>query len=381
MRLGDLGEFNFIDSIVENSLHDPSSIVLGIGDDCAIYKTTPDCDQVTSIDTMVEGVHFSFAYMSAFDVGYRLCAANISDVAAMGARPKQITVSLAASAEVEVACLQGIYRGIGALCQRYGVNLIGGDTVHTEGPMVLTIAIIGEVDAGRAVLRSGACLGDYIGVTGQLGLGQTGLEILSQAHLLGKTLEQLEAVYPQALVRHRRPEPQVRWGQVLADLGAHAMNDISDGLASELHEIAQASQVAMVIDEDRIPLSAETDYWIRHSSAKRGQERDCESGTAILVSSTLASTLGQATTDSLFKGATHSYDKAVAYALFGGEDFQLVFTCPEEALASIEVLEDVTIIGRVVEASSVDGPVLMKDKDGSMHRVDRVGYNHFHKDS
>ena len=199
-------------------------------------------------DTMVEGVHFSFNYMAPYDVGYRLMTANLSDIAAMGGIPRQVVLSVAASGHIDTRILDEIYRGIKDQCQRYHVNLIGGDTVSIDGPMVWTITIIGEVPKGKAILRSGARPGDVVGVTNYIGYAATGLGSLSY-NLDG---------YPMTRIGHQRPEPQIELGQSLRELGIHSMNDISDGLSSELNEIAKASHVSIVIDESLIPLHEET---------------------------------------------------------------------------------------------------------------------------
>ena len=179
MELKTLGEFNFIHSIESDTIYDNKAVVQGIGDDCAIYKASEGYDQLISTDTMVEGVHFSFQYMMPYDVGYRLMTANLSDIAAMGGIPRQVVLSVAVPGHIDTRILDEIYRGIKEQCQRYHVNLIGGDTVNTDGPMVWTITIIGEVPKGKAILRCGAKPGDVVGVTNYIGYAATGLGSLS----------------------------------------------------------------------------------------------------------------------------------------------------------------------------------------------------------
>ena len=179
MQLKDVGEFNFIRQIQNNTIYNPNTVVYGIGDDCAIYKTEQNTEQLISTDTMVEGIHFSFHYMKPYDVGYRLMTANLSDVAAMGGIPRQIVLSLAVPDHIDTAILDEIYRGIKDQCMRYQLNILGGDTVRTEGPMVWTVTIIGEVPKGTAVMRSGAKVGDVVGLTNYVGYAATGLGALS----------------------------------------------------------------------------------------------------------------------------------------------------------------------------------------------------------
>lgn len=325
MQLKELGEFNFIHSIQDNTIYDPATVVNGIGDDCAVYKSSIGYDQLISIDTMVEGIHFSFHYMMPYDVGYRLMTANLSDIAAMGGIPRQVVLSVAAEEYVDTDILQDIYRGIKDQCRRFRVNLIGGDTVRIKGPMVWTITIIGEVPLGQSVLRSGAKVGDIVGVTNYVGYAATGLGALTHS-LQG---------YPMTTIGHQRPNPQIELGIQLRELGIHSMNDISDGLSSELWDIAQASQVAIIIDEARVPLHEET-----------------------------------------HKLATYLQTNPVDYALYGGEDFQLVFTAPKSLESSLQDLDGITIIGEVIEGTP---SVQAITKDKTIRTLDGKGYNHFHE--
>ena len=325
MELKTLGEFNFIHSIESDTIYDNKTVVQGIGDDCAIYKASEGYDQLISTDTMVEGVHFSFHYMAPYDVGYRLMTANLSDIAAMGGIPRQVVLSVSAPGHIDTLILDEIYRGIKDQCQRYHVNLIGGDTVSIDGPMVWTITIIGEVPKGKAILRSGARPGDVVGVTNYIGYAATGLGSLSY-NLDG---------YPMTCIGHQRPEPQIELGQSLRELGIHSMNDISDGLSSELNEIAKASHVSIVIDEALIPLHEET-----------------------------------------YKLAAVLHTNPVDYAVLGGEDFQLVFTAPKELSHALEQLGSITLIGEVIEGRPM---VQLVTKDKEIRLLEAKGYNHFHE--
>ena len=192
MKLGQVGEFNWIQSIAKEGLVKADRVAVGIGDDCAVLKEVLGKDQLVSTDTMVEDVHFSWDYMKGYDVGYRLAASNISDIAAMGGKPLHMLVSLATNGDVDMDLLNDIYKGLMACASRFDVNLVGGDTVSTTGPMVLTVTILGEVDQGQAILRSGARPQDVVFVTGDLGLAQTGLEVLQEK-------PELEDQYPIAV--------------------------------------------------------------------------------------------------------------------------------------------------------------------------------------
>lgn len=328
-----MGEFNFIDSIRGGSLIHEEGVRQGIGDDCAVLESPKYQDTLVTTDTMVEGVHFKFSYMTGFDVGYRLATANLSDIAAMGGRPLAMTINVAASGDTEIALLQDIYKGLMECARRYHVNLVGGDTVHTEGPMVLTLTLLGQVEEGQALLRSGAKPQDIIFVTGDLGLAQTGLEVLLHD-------PKLEDQYPMAVDRHKRPKPAIKLGQAFRQLGAHSLNDISDGLASELHEIAKASGVSLMIDEKYIPINANTQRWCREVSQKNPTD----------------------------------------YALYGGEDFQLVGTAPQAYLETLQEMVGVSLIG-IVTQESKSPIVTMRDVKGRTSIITPKGYNHFGGDS
>ena len=191
--------------------------------------------------------------------------------------------------------------------------------------MVWTVTIIGEVPKGTAVMRSGAKVGDVVGVTNYVGYAATGLGALSY-NLVG---------YDMTKVGHQRPEPQIELGQKLRRLGIHSMNDISDGLGSELNEIAVAGNVSIVIEEQAIPLHEET-----------------------------------------YALAKHLQTNPVDYALYGGEDFQLVFTAPKSLLSELEKLAGITLIGEVLS-----GPprVQMVTSDKTIKAIEAKGYNHFHE--
>lgn len=325
MQLKDVGEFQFIHHIEEDTIYDANTLYKGIGDDCAVYKSTVGYDQLISTDTMVEGIHFSFHHMEPYDVGYRLMTANISDIAAMGGVPRQVVLSVAVEEHTPLYVLDEIYRGVKAQCKRHSINLVGGDTVRTSGPMVWTVTIVGEVPRGKSVLRSGAQVGDIIGVTHYVGLAATGLDaIFHNCH-----------GYPTAMTSHRRPIPQVELGLALRSMGIHSMNDISDGLSSELYEIAESSHVCMMINGNAIPLHEET-----YRLAKR---------------------LGKSPLD---------------YALYGGEDFQLLFTAPKSLIGTLLKLSNVTIIGEVLKGPPI---VNMVGVDSVVYQLDKKGYNHFHE--
>ena len=318
-----LDEFALIDKLTQQGINDSTYVKVGVGDDCAVYDTPRNVDQLVSTDMMVEGIHFSESTTSPFDVGYRLGAANISDIAAMGGTPRHMVVSIAVPKGRHTSYVEAVYNGLRNICADYDVNIIGGDTVSTEGPFVISATVFGDVPQDQAVLRSGAQDGDAVFITNYLGLSYVGLHSL---------LEGSED-YPVSQSVHQRPIPHVECGIIARDLGATSMNDISDGLSSELNEIAKASQVTMYIDESKLPIHPEVYAY-------------CE-----------------------------SHHMSPYFPMWtGGEDFQLVGTIPAEKAERLPA-ETFTIIGYVKAGAAQ----VLVDHDGQWITVEPKGYNHLDK--
>ena len=318
-----LDEFALINKLTQHSIHNPRYVKVGVGDDCAVYDTPRDVDQLVSTDMMVEGIHFSESTTSPFDVGYRLGAANISDIAAMGGTPRHMVVSIAVPKGRHTSYVEEVYNGLRNICADYGVNIIGGDTVSTEGPFVISATVFGDVPQDQAVLRSGARDGDAVFITNYLGLSYVGLHSLLEG----------SDDYPVSQSVHQRPIPHVECGIIARDLGATSMNDISDGLSSELNEIAKASQVTMYIDESKLPIHPEVHAY-------------CE-----------------------------SHHMSPYFPMWtGGEDFQLVGTIPADKAEALPA-ETFTIIGHVKTGHAQ----VLVARDGQWIPVEAKGYNHLSK--
>ena len=316
-------EFALIDKLTQHSINNPTYVKVGVGDDCAVYDTPCDVDQLVSTDMMVEGVHFSESTTAPFDVGYRLGAANISDIAAMGGTPRHMVVSIAVPKGRHTSYVEEVYNGLRHICADYDVNIIGGDTVSTEGPFVISATVFGDVPKHQAVLRSGAQDGDVVFITNYLGLSYVGLHSLLEG----------SKDYPVSQSVHQRPIPHVECGIIARDLGATSMNDISDGLSSELNEIAKASQVTIYVDESTLPIHPEVhDY--------------CE-----------------------------SHQMSPYFPMWtGGEDFQLVGTIPAEKADGLP-RDTFTIIGHVKAGKAQ----VLVERDGQWMTVEPKGYNHLDK--
>lgn len=239
-----MDEFSFINSIKQQT-YKQSSVIKGIGDDAAVFRNTSQ-DTVTAVDTFVEEVHFSRATMDPFHIGYRSLAANISDLAAMGATPAFYLVSVVIPKNWSDEELIQLYKGMSHLASLHKMDLIGGDTVSGK-EMSISVTVIGFVHKGKARYRSSAKPDDILFVTGALGDSQAGFHILNNPG----SFREKEYYY----AKHRMPEPRVAFAKELESLSRVALNDISDGIANEANEISEASNVSITIYEEKLPTS------------------------------------------------------------------------------------------------------------------------------
>ncbi len=243
----ELSEFSLINRFFKRQKVN-KAIAQSIGDDCALLTLPQGCELAITADTMVENVHF-FADVEPYDLGYKLLAVNLSDLAAMGAKPLAVTLAITLP-RVDEPWLTKFAEGFFALADKYQVDLIGGDT--TQGPLTLTVQALGLVAPGKALKRSAAKVGDIVCVTGKLGNAGLGLKIKQ-----GYCCDQPET----ALLSFNRPEPQVEIGQKLIGI-AHACIDISDGLCGDLGHILKQSGVGACVAWDKVPLSLEVNKYV-----------------------------------------------------------------------------------------------------------------------
>ena len=326
--VSEIGEFGLIDQISADTIVDSSYVVKGIGDDCAVLRTADEnFHQLLTTDMLIESIHFS-QLISDADVGYKAITCNISDIAAMGGIPRNCLISLGVPGTIAVNRIERLYQGMKQACREYSVNIVGGDMVRSPQGIIINVAMTGAVSSTAVVYRSGAQSGDLVAVSGPLGLSAIGLQLLQ------KNISQTDdnTIY---FAKHCRPQARVELGQQLAKYGATAMNDISDGLASELNEIAASSGVGILVDERAIPVAE--------------------------LSSAMAALLDKT---------------ALQYALYGGEDYELVFTI---APADYATLDSSTRAGLVVIGSVTEGcsGLWLRDGAGQPRKLESRGYNHF----
>lgn len=319
-------EFELIRRVTARLPQPGKDVLVGIGDDAAVVQTDAAKLLITT-DTMVEGVHFLPSTITNHNLGYKSLAVSISDIAAMGGWPVCATISIAIPANWGADKLTAIYDGLAEASVQFECDLVGGDVVSTAGPMVLTTTVIGK--AHSPILRSGAQPGDILFVSGWLGGSKAGLEVLEQA---SATSPIGQAVLAR---RHQRPEPRLAIGRIAAEYGVHALNDISDGLASELNELATASGIRCVIDADQIPILPEV------KEQARARQVD-----------------------------------PLDYALYGGEDYELVGAASRQAFANLLAASSgtrvpVTAIGR---CDTGDGVVMRRGDH--LEVIAAKGYNH-----
>lgn len=295
----------------------PSSLLFGIGDDAAIIRETSGRNTLVTSDLLVEDVDFHRDTTTPHYLGHKALAVSLSDIAAMGARPRWAIVSLGVPDDIwNSDFVDEFYEGFFALADRYDVSLIGGDVSRTPDKILIDSTVLGQCENGQAVLRSGAKPGDLIFVTGSLGGSAAGLRLLARGARVpeaesgdaeGHALRQLS-------LRHLRPDPRVGWGLVLGEEKlASAMIDISDGFSSDLHHACRESGVGATIDSARLPIDP-----------------------------LVVEICGRRALDPLL------------LALHGGEDFELLFTVPRENLSRLPRRVDgipITQVGEIKTAA------------------------------
>jgi thiamine-monophosphate kinase len=257
--VGELGEAALIQRIRDRVPPAPAWVPVSIGDDAAVVEPQRGTLDVLTTDTLVEGVHFDFAFVPPADVGHKTLAVNLSDLAAMGATPRVALLSLVLPATMATRVVDGVVDGMLALAEAHNVALVGGNITRSTGPLVLGVTAVGSVRRRRTLTRAAGRPGDQLWVSGSLGAGAAGLACL-QADPLGPSAEDHELA---ACVAHyRRPAPRVRAGVLLGrNKAARAAVDLSDGLADGVQQLASASGVGATVDGSAVPIAPGARRW------------------------------------------------------------------------------------------------------------------------
>ena len=311
-EISTLGEFGLIKHLTKDVKNVQPSTQKGIGDDAAVLNFKDKRTLVTT-DLLLEGIHFNLEYVPLKHLGYKAAVVNFSDIYAMNATPTQITVSLGISKRFSVEDLEELYSGLRLACERYNVDLVGGDTCASMTGLTISITCLGEAYDSDIVYRNGAKVNDLICVTGNLGTAYMGLQLLERERIVMQANENATPAFEgreYLLERQLKPEARRDIIEKLHEAGIKptAMMDISDGLSSELMHICTQSNVGCSIYEDKLPI----DY----QAAALAEEMNLN---------------------------------IVTCALNGGEDYELLFTCSLDDYEKLIPLEDVYLIGHITK--------------------------------
>lgn len=334
-------EFEFIRALRERAALSPSvsSSVTGIGDDAAVFQVGSGKQSVVTTDLLIEDIDFRRTTIPPYLLGHKALAVSLSDIAAMGARPRWALISIGIPEDVwQTDFVDRMYSGWFELAKRYNVQLIGGDTSRTEEKIVLDSIVLGECSANQAVKRSGAKPGDQIFVTGSLGAAAAGLRLAERgAHLAEQNLDDEDSQkLDHLLLRQLRPEPRVGWGIVLGEERlATSMIDISDGLSSDLNHLCEASSVGALIDSSLLPIDSQ-----------------------------VTELCGRRALDPL------------QLALHGGEDFELLFTVSPNNVNRLPRKVDGTEITRIGEIRIHDEGIKISERS-RVWPLNPGGWRHF----
>ncbi len=337
-EISSLGEFALIDRLTQKfDLQNPSSLK-GIGDDAAVIDYGGTLATVVSTDFLVEGIHFDLMYMPLKHLGYKAVVVNLSDIYAMNAQPKQITVSLAISNRFSVEALEELYAGVAEACKHYGVDLVGGDTTSSLKGLFISITAIGQANPKKITYRNGAKVGDLLCVTGDLGAAYLGLQILErekQIYLSNPEVKPDLEEQQYLIGRQLKPEARRDMIEMFAknNLVPTAMIDVSDGLASEIFHLCKQSNVGAIVEESGVPIHP----------------------------------------DAQLMALKFQIDP-ITCALSGGEDYELLFTIDPKDVDKVKYLPDIYIMGEMTD--SKDG-IKLHTKGGNIHNLTAQGWKHF----
>lgn len=335
-EIGSLGEFGLIEHLTKNIEMQNVSSLLGVGDDAAVIDHFGKQTVITT-DLLVEGVHFDLTYTPLKHLGYKAVVVNLSDVYAMNAIPTQLVLSIGISNRFSVEAITELYEGVYAACEKYGVDLVGGDTTSSQKGLIISITAIGEVAPDRFVKRSTAQKGDLICVSGDLGAAYIGLLFLEREK---KIYLESPGVQPdlegESYVVGRLLKPEARKDIVeflsKENIQPTSLIDISDGLSSEILHLCKQSNLGCVLYEEKIPIA-------------------------------------EATRNAAFKFELDP----TACALSGGEDYELLFTISPAEYDKLVLNEQISVVGYMTEPEQKSHIVT---KGGGQHVITAQGWNH-----
>lgn len=311
-----LGEFGLIDRISKNFNIRNKNTIKGIGDDAAVIDIGQNKVMLISTDMLVEGVHFDLSYVPLKHLGYKAAVVNFSDIYAMNGNPSQITVSIALSSRFSVEAVDELYEGIRLACDKYNVDMVGGDTTSSVSGLIISISVIGFENKDKVSYRGNAKEEDLVCVTGNLGSAYMGLQLLEREKEVFKTNPNFKPEFSgHEYILQRQLKPEAR-KDIVAVLEKHkivpnAMIDISDGLSSEIIHICESSKKGCVIFEEKIPID--------QSTADMADEMGIE---------------------------------PLVAALNGGEDYELLFTIGIDAHKKIAEEDNIRTIGYITKSES-----------------------------
>ena len=346
-EISSLGEFGLINRIRDlvtirvDDKHVSDQLLKGIADDAAVYKPSSGKVQLVTTDVLVEGIHFDLTFTSFKHLGWKSMVASLSDIAAMGGVPRYATIALILPSKISVEMIDEFYQGAVFAGKKYSCLIVGGDTATTLGNMAVSLTVIGEAEQDRVTYRNGAQPGDYLCVSGHLGASLAGLKILQREKNMYASAASPEKFTPSlnpylpAIEKHLMPIPRLDLAHMLThDVAVHAVIDISDGLASEVHHICASSDVGAEVYEHNLPVDAITQ-----------------------------------------KIAHEFNDHPTTYLLFGGEEYELLFTIADDQFEKLEGLtNDVTVIGRITEK---DKGITLVREQGEREPLPTGGWDHF----
>lgn len=337
--ISELGEFGLIDHLTQNLKNKQASTIQGVGDDTAVIDTGENYMLVTK-DILLEGVHFDMTYYPLKHLGYKAITVNLSDIYAMNGTPRQVLVGLGISSRFQVEALDELYSGMQLACDKYGVDLVGGDTTSSLRGLFLSVTAIGTVAKDKLVYRGPALEGDLVCVSGDLGGAYAGLLVLEREKSVYKANPKMQPDlegYDYILERQLKPEAGKHIVELLShlDIKPSAMIDISDGLASEIKHICKHSDLGATLYEDKIPIDQKT-----YDTAR-----------------------------------SFKMDPTM-YALNGGEDYELLFTIKSTEYDKVKNLPDISVIGHMTHKSN---GINLITKSGPVVEIKAQGWDHMRK--